>query len=243
MIYEIPNFSKAIASAIENNVENPQVFKGILSTEELEFLRAEQNLCEKVEKRNGIINFKYPKKGVVETFVQNKLSPQLGSFERHGGSYFLTPEPFHVHNDSGKAEEMQERFFPFKNILIPLVSSSEASPFYTVFFKQRSLGEASHFWRGEKFSDQTPLYNHKVTDYGKLLHFTNEPFQDEAHSRHLSHLDVDCLWGLSLESLIHWQEGDVIVFDCSQLHASNNFSKNPSNRKHGLSFFAKKELP
>ena len=128
-----------------------QVFEGFFSSDELAQIEELKKKTEKVEKFNGIINFKFPKGAELESFLRQKLEPIIGQFMRHGGSYVETPEPFNAHTDTGKADEMNGEYFPYKNILIPLISSEENRPLYTVLFKQRHFGQASHFWRSLTF--------------------------------------------------------------------------------------------
>ncbi len=241
MSLKIPEFPQSVSSAISDHFESPFVLQGFFDLDELDFITHQKNSCEKVLKQSGVINYKYSKGGELERFLIEKFTPHLGSIYRHGGSFFETPEPFHVHTDSGKLEDMEGGFFPFKNILIPLVSSSSHSPLYTVFFNQRNLGQASHFWKGFEFHNKRPHYNFKVTDYGRLLNLRKSQFSREEHQEHLGHLPISCLQGLSIETTLQWTRGDAIVFDCSQLHASNNFRVFRNNLKSGLSLFTKKE--
>lgn len=234
-------FSPKIENNILNCIEKPFVLKNLLNKSDLDYIEEEKNRATKIVKNSNIINLKYEKGGTLESWILEKLKSNLGPVKRHGGSYVISSEPFHVHTDSGKNEEMDERFFPYKNILIPLSNSTELRPLYTVFFKQRSIFEASHFWRGHIQEVKRPCYNHVITDYSQLINYTHENFCHEIHENHLSHLNVSMLHGLSVEEYVHWNIGDVIIFDCSQLHASNNY-KTFSGLKESLSMFTSKSL-
>jgi hypothetical protein len=239
--FEIVKFSESIEKCIFNTNESAVVIENALSLEQIGWLLKQQSLCPTVNKNPGILNFKYSKRGKVERFIEELITPRLGRTVRHGGSFVRTTVPFHVHTDTGKAEEMEETYFPFKNVLIPLSNSTKTAPLYTVFFHQRSLGQASHFWKGEKFAHQQPKYNFKVTDYTSLLNYTGTPLDREVYERHLTHLPFENLFGLSVEKLIEWRIGDVIIFDCNQLHSSNDFSKHQVT-KNSLTYFASKVI-
>lgn len=233
--------SQIVTENIKKSQGEPVIYKKLLSSQDIEKILDLEKECERVEKQNGVINYKYSKLGILEKFIEEKLKNQLGQFTRHGGSYVITPEPFHVHTDTGKDDEMKDQRFPYKNILIPLMSSSEKAPLYTIIFKQRNFGQAAHFWRGEKFSDKKPTYNFKVTNYSDLEHFTDKGFDPDIHKKHLAHLPIESLYGLSIDQIIHWNVGDVVVFDCSSLHASNNF-REYNIKKHGLTYFSSRDI-
>ena len=238
---KIQAFPKTIEDALRSHESPPRVFEGFFSANEISWLLEQEQLCEKVEKAGGVINYKYAKGGAVEKFIEEKVSPYFGKLVRHGGSFVKTPVAFHAHTDTGKADEMKGKLFPYKNILIPLQSSTPAQPLYTVFFRQRNFGEASHFWNAKEFETRVPFYNHKVTDYSGLAYRLESSFNPEDHEKHLSHLPIESLNGLSISETIHWKLGDLVAFDCSTLHASNNFEKFGAV-KHGLSYFGSKEI-
>ena len=64
--------------------------------------------------------------------------------------------------------------------------------------------------------------------------------QDD-YEKYLTHLPYENLFGLSIDRIVEWSIGDVIVFDCSQLHASNNFSGSHTE-KMSLTYFSSKEI-
>ena len=168
-----------------------------------------------------------------------KLEPVLGEVIRHGGSYVDTPVAFHAHTDTGKLEEMENRYAPYKNVLIPLSESCGETPFSTVFFKQRHFGQAAHLWRGKDFENETPLYNFKMTEYDSLFENTGLPFNKEHHELYLNHLPIESLFSLSLGRVIDWCVGDLILFDCSQIHASRSLG-DQDQVKSSLTMFTSK---
>jgi hypothetical protein len=235
-------FGSEVEKNILGNIENLRILKNFFNEADLSFIKSEKSKSERVVKNSNIVNLKYSKGGDLEKWIIDKLSSITGDVKRHGGSYVISSEPFHVHTDSGKNEEMKGGYFPYKNILIPLTDSTAEKPLYTVFFKQRSLFEASHFWRGKELDtgNVKPLYNNILNDYSELINYTNQKFDCSAHENDLSHLPYDMLHGLSVESRVYWNVGDMIIFDCSQLHASNNY-KAFSGKKESLSLFLSKK--
>jgi hypothetical protein len=50
-------------------------------------------------------------------------------------------------------------------------------------------------------------------------------------------MPYDNLYGLSFETAIKWEVGNIIIFDATQLHCSNNFKSETLKEKHALSLF------
>ncbi|NQY99633.1 MAG: hypothetical protein HRT45_03070 [Bdellovibrionales bacterium] len=240
-LIRVNRFDQRIEQAVAKERSAPVRYEGLLNDKQVQWLREREQHCRLAKKNPGILNFKYDKGGVVEGFIESLMEPYLGKIVRHGGSFVSTSVPFHVHTDTGKTDEMGDQYFPYKNILIPLSASSESQQLSTIFFNQRNFGQASHFWRGERFEGQVPKYNFKVTDYQDLIGFTNEHFDQDDYEKYLTHLPYENLFGLSIDRIVEWSIGDVIVFDCSQLHASNNFSGSHTE-KMSLTYFSSKEI-
>lgn len=228
-----------IHNAMLSNLEAPRVLRNFLKKEDFQFIGDERCKSERVLKNNGILNFRYEKGSNLEKWLLKKVFPFENNLIRHGGSFVETPEPFHAHADTGKEEEMKGDYFPYKNILIPLCEGHDA--FSTVFFNQRLIGQASHLWRGEYYKDKLPLYNFKVDEYSGLHKYTGKEFDEVIHKELLSHLPIDSLFGLSLDSVMNWKKGDVIIFDCSQLHCSSDFKKYGLLKK-SLTMFCSKRI-
>jgi hypothetical protein len=230
-------FSKKKTELMKSFSTEPLVKKGFYSKYEIEQIMSWRNYCEKIEKRSGVINYKYKNGGTVEKFLLSKVEPIIGHCRRHGGNYFSTQNPFHVHTDTGKANEQEDDEAPYKAIVTPLVQSTHKKVFSTIIFDQQQFGEASHFWRGSVFNYMgSPIYNHIITDYSHLEGFTNKPFDLSDYSKYLSHLPYENLFGLSIKTVLEWEIGDLVLFNCSSLHASNNFRIH-SQKKEGLVLF------
>ena len=146
--------------------------------------------------------------------------------------------PFFVHTDTGKEEV--NNLLPYKNIVVPLTQSSKDQPCYTVLFKQRWYGQSCMFWKGPLFKKSKTDYNYKLEDYSTLENFTNRNMSINEYTNFLTHLPYNNLHGLSVECVYEWNIGDIIIFDCTQLHSSNDFtSKGSSSPKFALSYFCR----
>jgi hypothetical protein len=61
-------------------------------------------------------------------------------------------------------------------------------------------------------------YNYKnVINYRDDIQFDNTLYQ-----QHLSHIPIETLHGLEIDSVVHWHPGNCIVFDRTQLHSAGS---------------------
>ena len=217
----------------------PYLLKGFFSTEDIKYINEQKDQGVSVDKLGKISNWKYDKNIEFRKWLESKFSTTLDrKFTMHGGNYFQTTIPFFVHTDTGKNEV--ENMVPYKNIVIPLTQSTKEHPCYTVLFKQRWYGEATMFWKGPMFLKAKTDYNHKLKDYSMLQDYTGVDIDINEYKDFLTHLPYNNLHGLSIDSVYEWNIGDIIVFDCTQLHSSNDFtSKGTSIPKFALSYFCR----
>jgi hypothetical protein len=165
-------------------------------------------------------------------FILEKVKDELPlPVHKTGGNYFRTTTPFVVHTDTPH----EKNITPYKNILIPLTTDSENC--YTIMLTQRHYGVGAHFLKSDRYNHFTPDKNIKITDYTHLEHYTNKNIDKKLYEQYLTHMPYDNLHGLSIETVIKWKVGDIIFFDSTQLHCSNNFKSETPKEKHALSLF------
>lgn len=216
-----------------------QVIKNFFSQDEIEKIISEKENSVLVNKLGSIVNWKYSANTEYKNWLEEKFQKVLPhKFTQHGGNYFKTSMPFFVHTDTGKEEV--NNLLPYKNIVVPLTQSSKDQPCYTVLFKQRWYGQSCMFWKGPLFKKSKTDYNYKLEDYSTLENFTNRNMSINEYTNFLTHLPYNNLHGLSVECVYEWNIGDIIIFDCTQLHSSNDFtSKGSSSPKFALSYFCR----
>tara|TARA_B100001287_G_scaffold228434_1_gene198585 strand:- start:511 stop:1254 length:744 start_codon:yes stop_codon:yes gene_type:complete len=230
-------FDEARIKKLKEIKEPPQVIHNFFNEDEIAFLIEKQKSFETVNKQGAVNNWRYSNQPEFVEWLENKFKTVLTrDFEMHGGNFFRTNIPFFVHTDTAKDHD----FVPYKNVVVPLMIQKEDQPCYTVMFKQRWYGEATMFWKGPMFLSGKPDYNHKLVDYSELEGYTNRDIGVDEYTRFLTHLPYNNLHGLSTEMVLEWKLGSIIIFDCTQLHSSNDFtSKGSSNPKYALSYFCK----
>lgn len=217
--------------------QDPQVIDNFFDKDEIEFLIAKQKEFETVNKQGAVNNWRYSNQPEFIEWLETRFKKVLSrDFEMHGGNFFKTNVPFFVHTDTAKDHD----FIPYKNIVVPLINPQENHPCYTVMFKQRWYGEATMFWKGPIFLSAKPDYNHKVVDYTELEGYTNKDISVDLYKRFLTHMPYNNLHGLSIDRVLQWKVGDILIFDCTQLHSSNDFTRYGSDLpKYALSYFSK----
>ena len=229
----IHSFNPDVIRRCQELAEPPRVIYGALDHKDITWiLKKEQSLQEHyfVQKQNEVQNVNVD--GVLWDFILSKSNIERKLYKT-GGNFFKTVKPFLVHTDTPHVKDI----VPYKNFLIPLTGGFGNC--YTLFFKQRHWGVGAHFLRSEAYKDWYPDKNIKITDYSDVENYTGEDFPMQVFKEHLTHKPYENLHGLSLADIVKWNIGDIIIFDSTQLHCSNNFKKyERQEEKHALSLFS-----
>jgi hypothetical protein len=86
---------------------------------------------------------------------------------------------------------------------------------------KRSLPYLTKENQDKKTGYQQPAPRHN--DYTTLTHYEPSSMFDETiHQEYLSHVPIQDLHGLSVENILEWSPGSVIVHDRDQLHCSSS---------------------
>ena len=173
------------------------------------------NESERVEKHHGVVNHKFSKKKFDWLLDDLNITGKIT-----GGNFFQTPNPFHVHTDTGKKEELGD-LTPKYNIVIPL---TEAEDHNTVIFDQQWHGEASHFMVGSIYKYwPDPVYNLRKNSYHGVKGITDFNFDLVQYKTYLKHLPYETVQGLSIKQVVPWRIGEALIFDSSLLHCGSYF--------------------
>ena len=226
----IHSLNPSVIKEAKRLASSPRVCSNRLSENDIQWLLdKEQRLKEThfKQKQSNVKNVNVDEE--LWEFVLEKVKDELPlPLHKTGGNYFRTITPFVVHTDTPHEKDM----VPYKNILIPLTTDSENC--YTIMMTQRHYGVGAHFIKSDRYKNFTPDKNIKITDYTHLEHYTGKDFDKNLYEQYLTHMPYDNLHGLTFETAIGWKVGNIIIFDATQLHCSNNFK---SKEKHALSLF------
>ena len=142
------------------------------------------------------------------------------------GLYHESFNPLHLHVDSGfKPEDII-----YKQALTPFTKGE------TVVFKTRWYGRSTSFTIDKeelKFkpnSDQNDRSNKHIIEGGKS-------FNKKIHKKYLSHINIENLRGMEIETIYDWKVGETFIMDRTFIHCS---SSNLDKKKLGLTTFTKK---
>jgi len=157
------------------------------------------------------------------------------------GNYFITPEQYGLHNDSirkdeytvnlntVKEDDQKRKWVPWRNVIIPLMVSPQVES-HIVFFKQRHVSWFTVYDHGADPSKYTKNYPATI-DYSTIKFETCEgtqkiennliPYDKEHYQKYLSYTPYRRLTGLTVENTFEWKPKCPMVFDCYQLHATN----------------------
>jgi hypothetical protein len=76
--------------------------------------------------------------------------------------------------------------------------------------------------------------DHRTSDYSQIVNYKpGKKFDSAIHAQYISHIPIEDLHGLTLDRIVDWQPGSVIVFDRNQLHCAAS----GHNQKIGVSIF------
>ena len=74
----------------------------------------------------------------------------------------------------------------------------------------------------------------RTSDYSDIVNYDPSlEFDAEIHGKYIQHIPMENLHGLSIDKIVHWEIGSVIVFPRTQIHCASSTHV----RKIGLSLF------
>jgi len=161
---------------------------------------------------------------IIEPLIDNKSTVEEVIFNESTIS-------FQIHVDSGYSNPLVN-----KGIIIPLKCDRGS----TIFFNNYWYKDAAKFVRSEDpyanvkdNAKQITTKDQRITDYSNIVGFNNKPFDYKLYNRYLTHIPYENLHGLTIDKIVPWVPGDVIIFDRNQLHCASN----EHNHKIGLTLF------
>jgi len=171
----------------------------------------------------------------VSEILNHKLEKVIDDFEVVGGMFYVNNGSFKLHTDSGT----DPNSVIYKIFTIPLKFNTN-TPIYTPVFNQYWLGSAARFEKGSKAIHNNTHLN--VTDYENdpIYNLTYKDY-DLKDYENLSHINLDSLWGFSLESKNKWNVGDIFIIDRAKIHASCDFSKHKTAPKFFMTIVTTKK--
>lgn len=148
-------------------------------------------------------------------------------YKHHSGNFYITTQLHDAHvdlltEDETNRFEWASNIIPFKSCVIPLVITDGADA-HTAFFNERHIGTSITFDRVEISSQDNSDYE-IARDYPDLYDINGNVIVTEEVPDKTGFLFPQIprgnMQGLSIETVLQFTPGDVMIFDACQIHAS-----------------------
>lgn len=166
-------------------------------------------------------------------FFEKVLPIEGPTWRLTGGNYFETSSPYRIHADTGRSEDEA----PYRTIVIPLeIIGSGRSSLHIM--KQRWYAQAAFFLNGgDKHGYNADEWNVCVFDYSMIHGLSEGRIDASILQEEFPHINPENFHGMDLMDRLDWRIGDVLTFDRSHIHVTNDWRKTGISRKTGLSLF------
>ncbi len=165
--------------------------------------------------------------------ILSTVEQYIGKFEISAGLFFKVDYPHIIHNDDTWA-------FPqtYKGITVPLELYGSGSEYPGLcVFDQYYLDGPAKFFLDEPEMELN--YNKGVYEYSSVENKSSESVPDSVYDKYLTHVKRRWLDGLSVNQILEWKPGNIMIFDSTKLHCATDFRKLGYRGKLGLSIFTK----
>ena len=190
------------------------------------------NIKQKNLKKQWIQNFNKE----LDVIYYTKLKEVLGDFEmdnlidKNGdniyGLFHESFKPLPLHVDTG----FDSNNIIYKQLLTPLSDFGE-----TIIFKNRWYDKSTTFTVDQEELKFIPNIDQNGRSNKHII--KGKKFDTEIHKKYLSHIDINNLEGMEIDTIYNWKIGETLIFDRTHLHSA---SSKLDNKKLGLSTFTKK---
>lgn len=185
-------------------------------------------------------------------FLKSRFEQEIGSFsDKHSGNYYITTQLHDAHVDLLSERECSEQWtknvIPYKSAIIPLMITNWSDA-HTSFFDQRHIGYSVTFDRmhvseqGNSDYVVAREYPECVDISGNVLNMETDYVRQKEFL--FPQIPVGNMRGFSIENTLHYNPGDVMIFDACQVHASCVRRSKPNYRwlKSGINIQFYKEI-
>ena len=219
---------------ILSRLEPTQVYENVLDSAWLSRLKTIFKDGEKTYKNTGPVTMDFfpEKTGYTQWFTElnTLLKPYVGNdYGIFAGNFFQVKKPHILHNDDSV------RWVPrlHKTVVIPIEIEKPSN--FAVFDQCYLDGPVKI--RSRHKPAKNVYYNQDLYDNSKLINYTGHAFDEILYEKYFTHQDLNAFWGLSVEQIVPWRPGNVIVFDTARIHSAVNFNAQGISQKLGLSIF------
>lgn len=161
-------------------------------------------------------------------WLDDVFSDIIGDYyKHHSGNFYITTQLHDAHVDLLTHDETQrfewaKNVIPWKSCVIPLAITDGADA-HTAFFNERHIGTSITFDRVQISSQQNSDYE-IAREYPDLYDIHGNIAKTDEWPDKTGFLFPQIprgnMQGLSIESVLEFNLGDIMVFDACQIHAS-----------------------
>ena len=177
-------------------------------------------------------------------WLGERIKEQIGEFYScHSGNFFITTQLHDAHVDLLTATECytyswSNNVVPYKSVVIPLLITEDAKA-HTAFFNQRHIGYSVTLDRVGVSEQENSDYSIS-REYPEFTEYGNKTDADVI----FPHIPEGNMQGLSVETVLDYVPGDIMIFDACQIHASCVKPTRPNYRwlKSGINIQFYKEV-
>jgi hypothetical protein len=170
---------------------------------------------------------------LLSTGFFDTILPATPAWKITGGNFFTTSTPYRIHADTGR----DQSDLPYRILVIPLEIIGDGRSTLHVL-SQRWYGPAAFFLHGgDKQGYNRSEWNACVFDYKDVIDRSGSRLDSNFLKEEFPHINLRNFDDLSIMASMDWQIGDVMIFDRSHLHVTNDFRKTGIVSKSGLSLF------
>ena len=167
--------------------------------------------------------------------VEEFITPFIGEHSTFSTNFYEVKQPHILHNDDSVA--LAPRLY--KTVVIPLKIKQ---PTNFAVFDQTYLDGPVKLRHGGKFAGRTHdkpevYYNQDLLTNSVLGGYTDQPFDYATWEDNFSHIPYNRFHGLTVEKIVTWNPGDLIIFDTARIHCGGNFLAQGIESKIGFSIF------
>ena len=170
---------------------------------------------------------------VIQDLV-NYLQGIFGKFYVTSTLIFNVNAPHVIHND----DDLEHN--AFLAFCLPLKYVGDSDDIKLILFNQYYYQGGAKFFRYD--NKERPVFSHKnLSIYDDVFFLSDAGINNEFKQEYLTHLQDSWLQGLTINTVLDWKVGDILCFNCNQLHCSSNFLSKGVDSKIALSIFTAKE--
>jgi len=166
--------------------------------------------------------------------VKEFITEYIGDHGCFASNFYHVKHPHVLHNDDSI------RWVPrlHKTVVIPLEISAPTN--FAVFDQCYLDGPVKLRHGGDPNKNaemRNTYYNQNLLDNSVLINYTGVEFDKDTWTKYFTHLPYERFYGLSVESIVTWNPGDIIIFDTARIHCASNFLQHGITEKIGYSIF------